>query len=706
MKATRILLPLILLFAFFFVLGIFKIYNLDIWLHLATGEYIVRNVTLPRTNIFSWINFDYPMDDDKWLFQVLVFLIFRSLGSTGLIAFRCALIGAAFGLVLATGFRKKLPLLSIAVAAVAVLTASERFLVRPDLCSLFFFSLYFFLLERFLHRKNRVLLLLPLLQVLWANIHGYFILGLILIWIYALAPWIQSIAAALKRGWALPERPFFLPLMGFLAAAACFVNPYGTGVALFPIRTLLDLRGESRFLLENINEFQSPFSTSLSGILPIMGYKALVFLSAGSALLFLLLMLLSPTVRREYNAGSEKALRFILLLAAVLPMTFTLRRNISLLSVAGPPVFLFFIERPALFLKGILASKGGPLKRLASPFFQAVLALLFLLGIQQVASNRLYFHDRCPKRFGLGFSEHFYPFDAIEFIREHSLPERIFNSFDFGALYVWNFFPRKRAFIDGNTFGYPAQFIQEYHEIRKGEKPYEPYFERLGIDVAFLKLSTPLAGLLYKDENWRLIFLGEGSVIFLRNKPQHRALLDRFSIDLEKNPPDPLPAEAFIPASRKEGFWGRLLHAGIYPPSYLDRANFYSRLGLNLLAIRELEEALKVNPSLPEIYINLGANCASLAQSEEPVPFLKKAAGYYEKAIELDPGFYAFQAHANLGSTYLQLGNLLQDLLKRFEYLEKARMHFEEALRLRPEDKALRRNLAIVNSLIRGRKSP
>ena len=65
-----------------------------------------------------------------------------------------------------------------------------------------------------------------------------------------------------------------------------------------------------------------------------------------------------------------------------------------------------------------------------------------------------------------------------------------------------------------------------------------------------------------------------------------------------------------------------------------------------------------------------------------------KAAEAYEKAIATGPGRFAFQAHAALATTYWSIAILLKDR----SYLEKARVHLETALNLKPDDVNVKKN--------------
>ena len=59
----------------------------DIWWHLKSGEMILNLLSLPERNTFSFTAPNHEWLPHEWLSEVVFFLIYKHLGSFGLIAF-------------------------------------------------------------------------------------------------------------------------------------------------------------------------------------------------------------------------------------------------------------------------------------------------------------------------------------------------------------------------------------------------------------------------------------------------------------------------------------------------------------------------------------------------------------------------------------------------------------------------------------------
>jgi len=78
-----------------FFLALLQLENYDIWYHLKTGQWIIDNLRVPRTQLFSYSIGDAPWIAHSWLFQVLVFSIYKFLGGiNALVIFRAIIVGS------------------------------------------------------------------------------------------------------------------------------------------------------------------------------------------------------------------------------------------------------------------------------------------------------------------------------------------------------------------------------------------------------------------------------------------------------------------------------------------------------------------------------------------------------------------------------------------------------------------------------------
>ena len=182
---------IVVLLCYIFALAHKSIFDLDIWLHLKTGELIMQNKIVPGKDIFSFTLAGKPWIDHSWLFQVITYLVNARWQADGLILLQSCVITLTFLVLFAIGYKSINSLLETAVFLLFVsLPAAGRFNIRPDMFSLLFFSIYLYFLR--FELENRRIWLLVFVQILWVNIHGYFVLGPLLVFLFMAAELLRA----------------------------------------------------------------------------------------------------------------------------------------------------------------------------------------------------------------------------------------------------------------------------------------------------------------------------------------------------------------------------------------------------------------------------------------------------------------------------------------------------------------------------------
>jgi tetratricopeptide (TPR) repeat protein len=277
---------LLLFLALTFLLGVFPLKDTDFWWHLRTGDWIRAQGTVPRTDLYLFTREGTPWIDLHWLFQVGISWIFERGGIPWLNLAKCGITVAAVFLLVTTR-RRDWPLWVILLAWIpALLVLGGRMYVRPETLSLLYLSVYLAILARW-DGMPRLAWILPLVQVVWVNSHGLFVLGPIVLG-FAL------VSEAISPRHRMPDRlrwwRIVLPAAGAVGLA-CLVNPYGITGALYP----LELAGTMRnpIFSKNIAEL-TPIADFIkqSGIrnLPLLLHFATIGVGALSFLIPILWM--------------------------------------------------------------------------------------------------------------------------------------------------------------------------------------------------------------------------------------------------------------------------------------------------------------------------------------------------------------------------------------------------------------------------------
>ncbi len=206
----------------------------DVWYHLNAGRYLVEHHAIPQTSFFSFIPRDWV--DYYWLFQGVVYLLYSWWGYYGLIAFRALLYLATIALIAIYLFRtvdhdEAHGWSAVILTLYGLVLLPRALLVRPHLVTYLFMVVFLVILER----HPRQAKYLPVLAVLWCNLHG--IAYPVMLWLagsYALEYFITRLT-----GRVVPDRParaFLLPTV--LSMVAIYLTPHGTRLLGVPFASM------------------------------------------------------------------------------------------------------------------------------------------------------------------------------------------------------------------------------------------------------------------------------------------------------------------------------------------------------------------------------------------------------------------------------------------------------------------------------------
>jgi hypothetical protein len=235
----------ILLFLGLFLMTLRPIVDPDFWWHLRTGQLIVQKQFIPRTDPFSYTNMGKPWIAHEWLTEVLIYALFQLGNYSLLIITFSVIITGAFLLTYFRSSSDSQPYIAGFTILLGALATAPTWGVRPQMISLFLSSLFLYLLDRYQKQKRyQTLLLLPLINFLWVNIHAGYFLGLVIILIYILGNLIDLIKFKFLNigNFELPEKKIIINLCAILGCCvlATFANPNGFHILIYPFQTLTD----------------------------------------------------------------------------------------------------------------------------------------------------------------------------------------------------------------------------------------------------------------------------------------------------------------------------------------------------------------------------------------------------------------------------------------------------------------------------------
>ena len=482
MKLTTRQVFTIVLFLGIFLLTFRPVTDPDFWWHLRTGQWIVESRQIPFTDPFSYTRYGSPWITHEWLSEILIFLAYKAGGFTFLMLLFSLIITAAF----ATAYLRTPPGSRPYTAGFVVLLgaagSNPLWGVRPQMITLLFFSLFLSLLDRF-NRSRKIgdLIPLPLLMVLWVNVHGGYILGLAAIGVYIAGNAFDLLWKRVRHRESdkVLETSTLLLIGAFLLTTlAALVNPNGVKILLYPFQTLTDPS-----MQQYIQEWQSPdFSQSMW--IPFA----------------LMILFLSYTGLR---GGRSQSTTQTFLLLIFLYMGLRDMRNIPLFTIVAIPVIAAQLD--ALIT---IHPSTTPATRRSSLLNGA---LIFLALVAVVA--------RFFQQAGIRESEIIknYPVQAVNWIQENRPGGRIFNSYNWGGYLIWRLYPEYLVFIDGRADVYGSSFLSDYKGISTIKPGWQEEFARYDIATVLIEPNSVMANVLRQSSNWQISYEDQTSVIFSMN---------------------------------------------------------------------------------------------------------------------------------------------------------------------------------------------
>ncbi|MCA8924906.1 MAG: hypothetical protein KDD82_24055, partial [Planctomycetes bacterium] len=441
----------------------------DLYFHLACGRWILEH-GFPRANVFLDPSLTHPFVDPEWVFQLLV-LALESLGGPRLLGLAKTL--AVLALVATVARRLHGPA-RWALVIPFVLLAGPRFVIRPELIT--YLGVAWHLGWR-APPRGRALAGAGVAQVVWANAHGFALLGPALCALRALVaatrgrPW---------RGWALAA--------GVLTGC-CALTPYPLGTLIYLPRVAWDAVGQERLPLA---EFAAPWSAGASDPtwLLLLGWT----------------LASAPLAWIGWRSGRLPLDRAAAALA-VGALGFPYARNLPLAALA-----LVTLSGPGL--ERLLARPLGARSR--GPLWIALGLLAFGLA-RATVDDRFHANPQVDVAPGFGRVDFkAYP-EAVAAWREHPLPQPLFNGFSSGHYLI---FAGQRPTLCGNLDLYPRSHYEAYRALLDGDpRQFGARLVAAGFRSAFLdprELSPLLVEALAQDPAWTLRYVGPKALVFVR----------------------------------------------------------------------------------------------------------------------------------------------------------------------------------------------
>ena len=200
----------------------------DYWWYLRLGQDILVKNAIPTVDTFTYSQAGTPVVYHSWGSAVLFYLAYKAGGLSLAVLLRAVLVTlAGFFLWLVCRRMNHGRLGTALVLLLWVLTVSNNWSMRPQLFAYPLFAVSLWLLYKWREGCKKCIYWLPLISLLWVNLHGSFILLVILVGAVLIFP---------PGDKASSRKSLLLVLAGILLAS--LINPRGLGAWTYVFTSL------------------------------------------------------------------------------------------------------------------------------------------------------------------------------------------------------------------------------------------------------------------------------------------------------------------------------------------------------------------------------------------------------------------------------------------------------------------------------------
>lgn len=469
--------------------------------HLAVGEYILASGGIPRVDVFSHTMAGQPFVPYEWLAEVASAASFRAAGPAGPVLLHGAVIGLAFW-VLLVHLRTlgNPPLLALVVTMLGLTTSMVHWLARPHIFTFLGTAVFAAILGTWFARggtDRRVWWLVPTI-VLWANAHGGFLVGLLVLGAYLGADVLRALGAAPEVSSQARRRLRLLGPVTAATLAATLLTPAGPGL----LTHVTGYFGKS-LLVNRTHEYLSP-DFHEAGVIPFV-------------------IVLLGTVAAMAWSRRRPALQDVMLFAAFAAFALYARRNIPLFAIVAAPLLAGQLAAlPPLggWLGQLISAPARVLARwnasvaLMDPLLaKGLWPALAVGGLSVVAANQ--WHAGLAP-LDVAFHPGHQPVAAVRYLKGQSPAGNGFNELRWGGYLLHELWPSQRVFIDGQTDFYGERLTREYLDVVELAEGWQDVLARHGVQWVIYATDSALSRRLASTPGWQSAYRDDIATVFVR----------------------------------------------------------------------------------------------------------------------------------------------------------------------------------------------
>jgi hypothetical protein len=445
----------------------------DLWHRLAVGEFLWQTGHFPAGDAFSYLSDYKHVADHEWASALAFYSLWRWGGGSAMVATKLVTLTVTLALVVWAGSRDRRPTVLLTAFYALVLLAllpSFQSTVRCMIFTHIFFALWVYWFQRERQGRPVPTFLYVLTMIVWANLHGGFVVGLI--WLFAVS--------CIEMRYGRPCREWAVRLG--LCSLASLINPFGWQLWIATGRALVTTRrgfGE----WGPVPWFADP--------LAYPGFK-LLFLGVLAALAL-----------QIHRKGWKQVDRpGVILIGVFMVLAMISARHTSLFAVVAGALI------PGLFpLRWPFVLSLGPVRRLVAMAIGSALILVPLYAALMVLPGA---------GLNLEYPHVAHPVEAVAYLQRENIRGKLLVPFNYGSYALWALRGKMRVSMDGRyDLVYRPETYRRVDDFFRAKDDWESLLATPAPDAILVPRSAGVYGKLRDEPGWTEAWHDSWDAVFL-----------------------------------------------------------------------------------------------------------------------------------------------------------------------------------------------
>ena len=507
------------------------IYDPDFFWHIKTGEWIWQHKSLPSTDPFAYTSAGHQTSREHfiltsfWLSQVTYHLLYLASGLPGIVFLRFLIAGILLFVFWKRNHGDNIVYLSLIMIFLTFFLKLYP-VERPQVFSFLFFAMLLSMLERIretdfkesagwqagkltsLCRAVPIYFSVPLLMMVWANMHPGFIVGQATLIFYVVMEGVKYLQPSFRPMEKQAYKKLCLTATAGIVISFANPNIYHVWQEYLQYKTPSEHWNLSAAYISSLNP---DYMSSLQFFVWSNDYAEILY--------WFIIVLAVAALAINWRRTDITDLAFLAVLGFI-----------SFAAVR----YSFFFMAAALPVISRSFSREGLLRfsRIAIPPIALFSSLFFSWG------ERNNFEALGS---GVKINNYLCPVKAADFIIANNIRGNMYNVYEWGGYLIWRLAPERQVFGD------PRDIFEETArestlmdnanaDEASGNPAWKAIAQKHGMEYMVIHIAQmtgrviPLFFALMQDRDWLPVFADINAVIFVRNSPVNEHVINKYSI--------------------------------------------------------------------------------------------------------------------------------------------------------------------------------